>query len=97
MALASKGDLPDGESEIFFDEGMDRRESGAGLICPSGKSLGANHFASRKMVAIEFSQVLKFSSSQVLKFSSSQVLLHRRPLHACNGNKGARPRLLLYR
>jgi hypothetical protein len=73
MALASKGDLPDGESEIFFDEGMDRRESGAGLICPSGKSLGANHFASRKMVAIEFSQVLKFSSSQVLKFSSSSA------------------------
>jgi hypothetical protein len=60
MELASKGDLPDGESEIFFDEGMDRGESGAGLICPSGKSLGANHFVHAKWCQSNF---LMFSSS----------------------------------
>ena len=38
MARTSKGDLPDGESENFFDEGMDKGGRGAGVICPSGKS-----------------------------------------------------------
>jgi hypothetical protein len=37
MARTSKGDLPDGESENFFDEGVDKGERGAGVICPSGK------------------------------------------------------------
>jgi hypothetical protein len=36
-----KDDLPDGESEKFLDEGVDKCERGVGVICPSGKSLRA--------------------------------------------------------
>jgi hypothetical protein len=41
MARASKGDLPDGESEKFFDMGLDRHASDlpvgqiSGLIVPA--------------------------------------------------------------
>ena len=37
-ARIPKGDLPDGESEIYFEMGLDKGEREAGVICPSGKS-----------------------------------------------------------
>src|SRR5882724_2511387 len=36
MALTCRDDLPDGASEIFFAEGLDRK-SRAALICPSAQ------------------------------------------------------------
>src|ERR1700726_1543100 len=39
-SASRKFDLPDGESEIFFAAGLDRKKSRAAqVICPSGKSL----------------------------------------------------------